>query len=132
MILATGFFFYDENKNINTGDYNPNAPSIYTSTGKFTGKPIVWVGRVSVTDASAQTVDISSAGFTVILATNVQPENNTTSATSMPTMSVKSCTTTTLTFNTLVSNSGALGILAGLIAPTSLTGMYASVVVFGY
>jgi hypothetical protein len=112
-------------------DYNPSVPCYYTTTGRINDGSKIWVGRIAVTSASGQTVDISSAGFTTIMSVNINPENNTATATAMPNMSVKVCSTTQLTFNTLVPNQVGLLGAWGLVAPTVLTGMYANIEIIG-
>ena len=112
-------------------EYSP-VVRFYTSGGVINQPTRVWDGIITVTTATAQSVDISSAGFTSINSVTITPANNTASTVSMPIASLKSYTNTTVVFNTLVSNTAGLGILVGLVAPASTVGMQVHVRVDGW
>lgn len=114
-----------------SAEYNPIV-RFYTSSGIINQPTRVWDGIITVTTASAQSVDISSAGFTSINSITITPANNTNTTTSMPLTSIKSYTNSSVVFNTLVSNSGVVGVLAGLITPASVTGMQVHIRVDGW
>ena len=114
-----------------SAEYNPTV-KYFTSAGAINQPVRVWDGIITVTTGTAQSVDISSAGFTSINSVVVTPANNTASTTSMPIVSIKSYTATSVVFNTLVSNTAGIGILVGLIVPSSTTGMQVHVHVDGW
>jgi len=111
-------------------------PQFYTSSGMVSQQIKVWNGIVTPSTGSGQTVDISSAGFSTILNVQAQVESNTASATSVPLVSIKSYTTTSVVTNIIVSNNSTIGSLlspiVGLLFATNLTGYKLHVQVTGY
>lgn len=105
---------------------------IYGSSGLLAITPKMWTGVITPTTANGQTIDISSAGFSAVIDVQATAANNTATLTSVPFISVKSYTTTTVTLNIAQSNSGLVGILSGLVFATSLTGVTVQVLVIGY
>lgn len=112
-------------------EYNP-VVRFYTASGVINQPTRVWDGIVTVTTGTAQSVDISSAGFSSINSVTITPANNTGSTVSMPIVSIKSYTNNAVVFNTLVSNSGVVGLLVALVTPTSFSGMQVHVRVDGW
>lgn len=112
-------------------EYTPTV-RFFTGAGEIRQPVRVWDGIVTVTTASAQSVDISSAGFTNVNSITITPASNTSTVTSMPNVSIKSYTNNTVVFNTLVSNSGVVGLLVALVAPANTTGFQVHIRVDGW
>ena len=116
-------------------EYNPMTPAFVTDTGAIRQRPVIWTKSVNITSAGGMVVDISKGNFTQIISAVATAGNNTSTVSSMPLISIKSRSLTTLTLNVVASNSQLLSIgqtLLGLIAPTNLTGMTADIIVIGY
>lgn len=92
--------------------------------------PRIVIMRVALT-SSPQTIDITTSGFTNVYAVVPQGENNTATVANMPNCSLKSFTNTSVIINTTVGNTGIVGLLAGLVVPTTFTGMYCDLILVG-
>jgi len=105
--------------------YNPAKPIIIADT------------VVTPTTGNGYSVDISRFGFTNTASMNVQIQvfNNTNTVTSMPIVSGKTFTSTSVTFNTVFSNSQTISILGllvvGLQLPSSLSNVTAHIHLVG-
>lgn len=82
------------------------APAYYNGSGAVTAPTKKWVGIITPNTGNGYSVDISSAGFASVMTISVMPVINTATATSVPTMAVKSVSNTAIVFN-LVSGSAA-------------------------
>lgn len=95
----------------NNSNYN-SYPVFYDRSGQITSRQVkIWADTVSPTTANGYIVDISSAGFTSIKSVSVVPQMNTSSMGSIPVISVKLVSTTTVVVNILTQNSGSTTIL---------------------
>lgn len=97
----------------------PDSVQYYNSSGRIYNKIKKWVGRVAVTNASGQSVDISACGCSSILSIVATAEKNGTTSTASPNVSIKSYTTSAVTFNFTEANGevismGAVNVLSGL------------------
>ncbi len=108
----------------------------FDATGRIRKIQKEWVGIVTPSTANGATIDISSAGFATITDIQIQAASNTSTATSVPLVSLKSYTTTQVTCNILVSNNATIANLLqpiiGLVFPASVTGITLHVRVEGY
>lgn len=129
-IIALGFVFI-----FSKPEYNPTV-TFYTPSGQIRQPTRVWDGIITPTTGSGQTIDISSAGFSVINSVTVTAANNTATVASMPIVMIKSYTTSQVTINILTSNSTLVSILganvAGLTTASSVSGMTVHVRVDGW
>lgn len=112
--------------------FRNKSPKIYTASGLQAAQEKRWYGIITPTTGTGQSVDISSAGFSGINTVQLTPFLNTTTVTSIPIISGKTYTNTAVTFNLVTSNSGIIGLLVGLVAITTLTGITVQVEVNGY
>lgn len=103
-------------------EYDPLKTTYYNSTGRITKAYKVWDAIVIPSAGSGQTIDISSAGFTSISSVVLTAANNTGSVASMPIAAIQSYSTTSITYNIIISNTAILALLAGLTTATSVTG----------
>ncbi len=71
----------------------------------------IWRDTITATSESGMTIDISSAGFTVIGSVNVMALRNTATATEAPQVALKEVTTSTLTVNITQSSASLVTIL---------------------
>lgn len=110
-------------------EYNPMI-KFYNLSGQIITPRKMLFDRIAIT-SSSQTIDISAAGFTNVTQVAIIGENNTTTIGNMPITTVKSFTTTSVTFNTMVSNTAVLAILNGLTTPASFTGFEANIFIIG-
>lgn len=86
----------------------PDSTIYYNSSGRIHQRIKKWVGRVSITNGSGQSIDISSAGFGTITSISVLAEKN---ATTAPNVSVKSYTTSAVVLNVKEENNAVVQIL---------------------
>lgn len=110
-------------------EYNPMI-KFYNLSGQIQTPRKMLFDRVAITSAS-QTIDISAAGFTNVTQVALVGENNTATIANMPIVTIKSFTTTSVTFNTVVGNTAILAILQGLKTPTDFTGFDVNIFVIG-
>lgn len=108
----------------------------YNSSGLVNHALKVWQGIVSPNTGNGYSVDISSAGFTTVLNVQVQTAFNTSTASSMPLVAIKSYTTSAVVVNILQSNSTLVSLLGvnvvGLQFLQSTTGVTLHLTVIGY
>lgn len=116
----------------------PDSVKYYNASGPINQKMKVWVGRVAITSAQGQTIDISSAGFNNIVSIQALAERNTTTATSVPNPAVKSYSNTSVSFNII---EGSTSLVTLLTIPVlggppyvfaNTTGLFLHVIVTGY
>lgn len=88
------------------------------------------IDRIPITAAS-QTIDISAAGFTSISNVALIGENNTATLGNMPVIIIKSFTTTSVTFNTIVGNTSVVLLGSAILSPTTFTGFQANLFIMG-
>lgn len=95
----------------------------------------VWAAIVTPTTGNQFTVDISAAGFSTIISVQAQIIKATTSAASVPVVSVDSYSTTQVKLNIVQSNATLVSILGttvnGLLFATSFSGMEIHLFVVG-
>lgn len=106
----------------------------YNSDGRLFIVPKIWTGVVNITDATQQSIDISSAGFSTVafigvgviddIPTNIIVRSNTTSAIVLDSYQLASTGVSILPIPVIQT------ITMGVA--TNLTGLQASVTVFGY
>lgn len=128
-ICTIPFIVASKKPEIKIFEYNPMI-KFYNLSGQIQTPRKMLFDRVAITSAS-QTIDISAAGFTNVTQVALVGENNTATIASMPIVTIKSFTTTSVTFNTVVGNTAILAILQGLKTPTDFTGMWINVVAIG-
>ena len=123
------------NINIPLNSLNYDSVQVYTSSGRVNQKLKIWTGKVTPTSGSGA-IDISSAGFTTILNVQLQIFANKTAAVDVPLIAGKTYTTTSITYNILVSNNNTIGSLlspiVGLLIATTITGFEIHCTVTGY
>lgn len=116
--------------------WNSDSTQVYNAAGRLRQRQKEWVGIITPITANGQTIDISSAAFTTITSIQIQASNNTSSATSVPVISLKSYTTAQIVVNIVMSNSTLVSVLgstvAGLAFATSLSGVTLHVLIHGY
>lgn len=110
-------------------EYNPMI-KFYNLSGQIITPRKMLFDRIAITSAS-QTIDISAAGFTNVTQVAIIGENNTITIGNMPITTVKSFTTTSVIFNTIVPNTAIIALGAGMLAPTTFTGFNANLFVIG-
>lgn len=110
-------------------EYNPMIKFYNLSTQIQTPRKMM-IDRIAITSAS-QTIDISAAGFTSISNVALIGENNTATLGNMPVIIIKSFTTTSVTFNTIVGNTSVVLLGSAILSPTTFTGMFVDIVVLG-
>lgn len=87
-------------------------PVFYDKNGQLTANQIkIWGDTVTPTTANAYSIDISSAGFSVLKSVTVTPQFNTSTIGSMPIVVIKSISTTTVVVNILTQNNATVTIL---------------------
>ncbi len=110
----------------------------YNASGRIYQRIKKWVGRVAVTSASGQTVDISSCGCSTILSIVATAEKNGTASTASPNVAIKSYSTSSVTLNFTEANGAVVSILginvlSGLpLIFASTTGLFVHVEVTCY
>ena len=110
----------------------------YDKTGILSQQIKVWDDTINLSTGtgSGQVVSIASAGFIKILNIQAQIENNTTSATSVPILGIKTYTNSTVTFNILISNNNTIASLlspiVGLLFATNVNAYRIHLLVIGY
>lgn len=93
---------------------------VYNHSGIASVKPYkIYSDTITATTGNGFSVDISSAGFTRILAVQVQPEFSTTDANTVPATAIKSWTNSAITVN-VVNQSRIFVSLLGLTISTGL------------
>lgn len=110
-------------------EYNPMIKFYNLSTQIQTPRKML-IDRIAITAAS-QTIDISAAGFTSISNVALVGENNTATLGNMPVIIIKSFTTTSVTFNTIVGNTSVVLLGSAILAPTTFTGLNANLFIMG-
>lgn len=106
----------------------------YNSAGRLFIVPKIWMGVVNITDATQQSVDISSSGFTTVAFIGVSVIDD------LPTdVIVRSNTTTAVVLDSYQLISTGVSILSipviqtvSMGVATNLTGLQCCVTVFGY
>lgn len=114
-------------------------PKMYNRSGVLLRQMRIFCDTIIPTTGNGQTVDISAAGFSTICNAVVTAQKNTATLSDIPLVSVKNCTTTTLTVNiinpnmSLVTLLGSGVLLGGAVgfegAPTNVR---LNVMVMGY
>ena len=108
----------------------------YNRSGVLNQNMKILIDTITLTSASGQVIDVSSAGFTKILSVQVQAELNTNNASVSPIVDVKSYTTTSITTNTFQANSQTVSILGinviGLQFLQSTAGTKLHICIVGY
>lgn len=89
----------------------PDSVQYYNASGRVYSKIKKWVGRVAVTSANGQSVDISSCGCNTILSIVATAEKNGNASTASPNVAIKSYTTSAVTFNFTEANGAVVSIL---------------------
>lgn len=115
-------------------------PVFYDKNGQMTGNTVkLWGDTVVPTTANGQTIDISSAGFSVVKDIQITAQLNTATVGSMPLAMIKTYSTTSISVNILTQNSSVVSILGinvlsglPLQFAASTTGIILHVRVLGY
>ncbi len=71
----------------------------------------IWVDSLTPTTASGFNIDISSAGFSVVEFVDITPMRNTSAASDVPSVSLKSVTSSQVSVNLMQANSSLVSIL---------------------
>jgi hypothetical protein len=110
-------------------------PMMFNTSGQINKQVRVFADKVAVTSAN-QSFNISSAGFTTVLAVSVQPQLNTATAANMPLADIQTYTPSSITVNFLQSNTQTISILGtisvGLQPLQTFTGDTVHIIVMGY
>lgn len=115
-------------------------PVFYDKNGQLTVNQIkIWGDSVTPNTANGYSIDISSAGFSVLKSVTVTPQLNTATVGSMPIVVIKSISTTAVVVNILTQNNATISILginvlsgAPLQFAASVSGMTLHVQAGGY
>lgn len=115
-------------------------PVFYDHNGQLTGNQVkIWADTTTPTTGTGFSIDISSAGFSVIKSATVTAQNNTAAIGSMPIVVIKSVTTTAIVVNIMEQNSATTTILgitvlsgSPLQLATTTTGFLLNVKVEGF
>lgn len=115
-------------------------PVFYDHNGQLIVNQVkIWADTTSPTTGNGFSIDISSAGFSVIKSATVTAQNNTASIVSMPIVVIKSISTTALVVNIMEQNSATTTILgitvlsgSPLQLASTTTGMLLNIKVEGY
>lgn len=115
-------------------------PVFYDRNGQLTNNQVkIWADTTTPSTANGFSIDISSAGFSVIKEVTITPANNTTSITSMPLVVIQTISTTAIVVNILTQNNATTTILgitvlsgSPLQSASSTAGMKLNVQVEGY
>lgn len=115
-------------------------PVFYDKNGQINANQIkIWGDTVTPTTANGYSIDISSAGLSVLKSVTVTPQFNTATIGSMPIVVIKSQSPTAIVVNILTQNSATITILgisvlsgAPLQFASSLSGMTLNVQAGGY
>jgi len=93
---------------------------VFNHSGLVTIKPYkIYTDTVTATTGNGYSIDISAAGFTKVLAVQVQPEFSTTDANTVPSTAIKSWTNSAVTVNVVNQNR----IFVSLLGLTISTGL---------
>ena len=133
LILLAALLFIGFNK------YN-SYPVFFDKNGQLTASQVrIFADTSMPTTASGFSINISSAGFTVIKSVTITAQNNTVSIPSMPIVVLQSVTTTAIVVNILTQNNATTTILgitvlsgSPLQLAASTTGMVLNVKVEGF
>jgi hypothetical protein len=121
-------------------EYNPSSPIYYNSVGRMQApsgaRVAIFDDYVTPTVALGYVVDYSSAHFITSPIITITSEQNTSSTTSIPLVSISTRSTTSCTVNIVSSNNQVINVLGGtvtgLIAATGLSSMKLHVRAKGY
>jgi hypothetical protein len=115
--------------------YNPDT-LYFNRAGQIKKQMRVFADTVQPTSASGFNLDVSAAGFTQIVTIQCNPELNTATAGSMPQVSVKSWTPTSVSTNYTQANTQVISLLGvnviGLQALQSVSGVRLHILIIGY
>ena len=115
-------------------------PVFYDHNGQLVSNQVkIWADTTTPTSGSGFSIDISSAGFSVIKSATVTAQNNTAAIGSMPIVVIKSVSTTAIVVNIMEQNSATTTILgitvlsgSPLQLASSTSGFLLNVKVEGY
>lgn len=99
---------------------------IYNSSGLVNQAVRMWCDTVTPSTSNGYSINISSAGFTRVLAANVIAIRNTTTAATVPNAAIKTMSTTAITVNVVEDNPATISIL-GISVLSGLPSIFADV-----
>jgi len=117
---------------------SPGMPLYYNASGAIAPPTKRWVGRVTPSTGNGYSIDISSAGFSIISNYNVIAVKNTAVANSSANVSIKSVSTSAIVVNIVEGNPATVSILGinvlsgNPLTFADVTGLTLSVIVEGY
>lgn len=94
----------------------PTAITYYDSTGSTSSPTKIWRYKVTPTTGNGFSINISSAGFSSISSVSIISIKNTSTATSVPKVSIKSYTTSAIVVNIIEGNASTVNILSSLVS----------------
>lgn len=130
-MFLTLLFFFKENKETQVKIYNRN--------GIISREIRLWLDTITVSSSNAFSVDISSAGFSGVMAVYASAIKNTSSVSSVPFCQVKTIGTSSIVVNLIEQNSSTVNILGSLVLlgvplqfVSNTSGLQIAVAVLGY
>lgn len=109
-------------------------PLLYNSSGLLNQRPKFWFGTVSITDATQQSVDISSAGFSVVTGYMVSVNDDVYTHVQVRTISTTAITLDSYQLTTTGVSILSIPVIQTVVqgAASDLTGLQVSVTIMGY